>query len=441
VTGEAALALTRALFPRRAEALARLLPVPPPQARALSDDEALARLAAALRGVAVRVDVPRGSGPLATRLALELAVRAAAPAALRTPDRAPAPAAEAIRSREAGPGTARPVLREPAMFPFDVACVSPAAVEVDDSVVAAASRAARAAEAGIASLLDGEVRITGRLLPGVPAASAAALVSVELTALAGQAHLAVECGFAARLAERVAGTAPSASPATALSPVERTVLEMIVLAALDGLSAEPGVEQALGPRLGAEAGPLVRPLCLELAVSAAGVAGRVLLVVPERVVRALRDPAPAPPVLLDAAVEATVRHGRITLDADEVRHLREGDVLLLDEPPGDSVDLELPGGASVRGRLGDDELEVEEVLPDPGPGQSGVPVPIDVALATVALPVRELGRITPGAVIPLGIARDGGVALRIGGRTVARGELVDVDGAVGVRVLSRGGPA
>ncbi len=440
MTGEAALALARALCPQRVEALARRLPVTPP-ARALSDDEAMAPLAATLLGLTVRVDPPRGSGPLATRLTLELAVRAAAPAAPRTPDRRPAPRPDTIRGREADLGTARPVLCEPAMFPFDVACVSPAAVEVDDSVVAAASRAARAAEAGIASILGSEVRIAGRLLPGVPAPSAVALVSVELTALAGQAHLAVECGFAARLAERVAGTAPSATPATALSPVERTVLEMIVLAALDGLASEPGIEEALGPRLGAEAGPLVRPLCLELAVSTAGVAGRVLLVVPERVVRALRRPAPAPPAFLDAAVEATVRGGRITLDADEVRDLREGDVLLLDEPPGESVDLELPDGTAVRGRLEDDALQVEEVLPDPGPGQSGIPVPVDVALATVALPVRDLGRITPGAVLPLGIARDGVVTLRIGGRTVARGELVDVDGAVGVRVLSRGGPA
>ncbi len=439
--GEAALALLRALCPQRAEALARRLPEPSPQARTLSGDEALADLAAALRGLAVRVDVPRGCGPLATRLALELAVRAMARAALRTPDRPPAPGADAIRIRDAAPATARSVLREPAMFPFDVACVSPATVEVDDSVVAAASRASRAAEAGIASILGGEVRIAGRLLPGVPATSATALVSVELTALAGQAHLAVECGFAARLAERLAGTAPAAAPATTLSPVERTVLEMIVLAALDGLAAEPGIEEALGPRLGAEAAPLVRPLCLELSVSAAGVAGRALLVVPERVVRALRGPAPAPSALLDVAVEATVRSGRITLDAGEVRDLRDGDVLLLDEPPGDSVDLELPDGTSVRGRLDDDALEVEEVLPESGPGQSGVPVPIDVAIATVALPVRELGRITPGAVLPLRIARDGGVTLRIGGRTVARGELVDVDGAVGVRVLSRGGAA
>jgi type III secretion protein Q len=52
------------------------------------------------------------------------------------------------------------------------------------------------------------------------------------------------------------------------------------------------------------------------------------------------------------------------------------------------------------------------------------------------VPLAELARLEPGAAIPLGIDRRGVVTLRIGERPVARGELVDVDGAIGVRVLS-----
>jgi type III secretion protein Q len=80
-----------------------------------------------------------------------------------------------------------------------------------------------------------------------------------------------------------------------------------------------------------------------------------------------------------------------------------------------------------------DSLEVEEAgRADPGGG--GAPVLLEVELATVAVPLRDLARIAPGAVLPLGLDRSGQVTLRIGDRAVARGELVEVDGAVGVRI-------
>ena len=61
---------------------------------------------------------------------------------------------------------------------------------------------------------------------------------------------------------------------------------------------------------------------------------------------------------------------------------------------------------------------------------------LEVELARVDLPLSEIARLEPGAALPLGIDRRGLVTLRVGERAVARGELVDVDGAVGVRILS-----
>jgi type III secretion protein Q len=66
------------------------------------------------------------------------------------------------------------------------------------------------------------------------------------------------------------------------------------------------------------------------------------------------------------------------------------------------------------------------------------PVLVEVELATVAVPFRDLARIAPGAVLPLGIDRSGRVTLRIGEPAQARRELVEVDGAVGVRIGSLG---
>ena len=67
---------------------------------------------------------------------------------------------------------------------------------------------------------------------------------------------------------------------------------------------------------------------------------------------------------------------------------------------------------------------------------AAIPVMLEVELARVPLTLADLARLTPGSTLPLTLDRRGLVTLRLGERTVARGELVDVEGAVGVRVLS-----
>jgi type III secretion protein Q len=289
----------------------------------------------------------------------------------------------------------------------------------------------------LASVLGGDASVRGRILPGVPEPGACALVPVELTALAGQATLAVDCGFAARLAQRVAGAAGSFPSATSLTPVERAVVELAVLGALDGIAAETDIEAALAPRLGLRGGTPVRPLCVELHVTAAGIQGRALLFLPQEALRAFSRIVELPEPLGAVAVSASLRSGSAALAASEVAALRPGDVVILDGSPGDAASLLLPGGLRAIGRLEGDSLEVREVdIADSDLGEDDLPVVLDVELASVPVPLRDIARIAPGAVLLLGLDRDGRVTLRIGERAVARGELVDVDGSVGVRVLA-----
>jgi type III secretion system YscQ/HrcQ family protein len=323
------------------------------------------------------------------------------------------------------------------VLPFEMRTVSPALAEVDEPLRALGERAARAAAVGLASVLGGEAVVRGRILPGVPEPGASALVPVDLTALAGQATLAVDCGFAARLAERVAGAAGRCPVATSLTPVERAVVELAVLGALDGIAAETDIESALAPRLGLRSGTPVRPLCVELAITAAETHGRALLLLPQEALRALSRAAELSEQLGDLAVSGSLRSGSATLAASEVAALRPGDVVVLDAPPGEAAALCLPGGLLALGRLEGDSLEVREVdVADSDLGAGDLPVVLDVELASVPVPLRDIARMAPGAVLLLGLDRDGQVTLRIGERAVARGELVDVGGAVGVRVLA-----
>ena len=345
-------------------------------------------------------------------------------------------AGEPGEGHAADPPPAWRVLSGGDVLPFDLRAASTALAEMNEPLRALGERAALSAAAGLASVLGGEAVVRGRILPGVPEPGASTLVPLELTALAGQATLAVDCGFAARLAQRVAGAAGSLPAATSLTPVERAVVELAVLGALDGMAAETDIESALAPRLGLRGGTPVRPICLELTVAAAGTKGRALLLLPQEALRALCREAELPEHLGAVPVAGSLRSGSAALAPSDVDSLCPGDVVILDPPPGEAAALKLPGGLCAWGRLEGDSLEVEEVdLAQPGIA-SDLPVVLDVELASVPVPLRDVARIAPGAVLLLGLDRQGIVTLRIGERAVARGELVEVDGAVGVRILT-----
>lgn len=65
-----------------------------------------------------------------------------------------------------------------------------------------------------------------------------------------------------------------------------------------------------------------------------------------------------------------------------------------------------------------------------------LPVRLSVTLGRVTLSAAEVIRLTPGAVIPLSEPLGGPVEVMAGGQPIARGELVDVDGTLGVRLTA-----
>jgi flagellar motor switch protein FliM len=88
---------------------------------------------------------------------------------------------------------------------------------------------------------------------------------------------------------------------------------------------------------------------------------------------------------------------------------------------------------------GDATVEIAAIQ-DGGPlveALADAPVLVRVEIGSVTLPAREWAAIGVGDVVALDRRVGESVELRAGGRTIARGELVDVDGAIGVRVLQR----
>jgi flagellar motor switch/type III secretory pathway protein FliN len=62
------------------------------------------------------------------------------------------------------------------------------------------------------------------------------------------------------------------------------------------------------------------------------------------------------------------------------------------------------------------------------------PVVVRVEVGAVTLSAREWAELRPGDVIETGRRIADVVSLRVGGREVARGELVNVEGQLGVRI-------
>ncbi len=61
-----------------------------------------------------------------------------------------------------------------------------------------------------------------------------------------------------------------------------------------------------------------------------------------------------------------------------------------------------------------------------------LPVEVTVELGQASFPLHAVARWRVGEVVEFPQRTDAGVIVRAGGRVVARGELVDVDGCVGV---------
>jgi type III secretion system YscQ/HrcQ family protein len=320
-------------------------------------------------------------------------------------------------------------------LPFDLPAISGGYAELTREARALGQEALAAAVGSLSALLGRDVRIGARAVPACGSVRvASARVSLDLPALPAHAALEVEPALVVRLVDLLAGGPGAAAGATALTPVERAALDLFALAAIDGACSLERVERRLAPRLARGPCDVLSPLEVELEVHAGDVAGRARLLVPAAALRALREAPPPDAPALALALPAALRAGVATIAADELDALAPGDVVLFDRPADGLEDLVVTGRVCARGRREDGTFRVEEATMTERRGQ--LPIALDVEIARLEVPLADLARLEPGMAFPLGVDRRGLVTLRAGERAVARGELVEIDGAVGVRILA-----
>jgi len=354
------------------------------------------------------------------------------------PARGPALAAQTTPGsvpRETRPGgLARLVKRASGVssLPFPLPRVADGLARLSPAARQLGRQAAEGACRALQRMLGEPVSLEARPLPTVgPTPGGFVRVPLALAALPALAALEVEASFACRLVDRLAAGDGQLPPALELTPLEWAALELLTLVAIDGAAEVPAIA-ALSPRLVRVEGPLDGALCVELAISAGGLRGSARLLLPARVLPPLA-PSDLPPFAEGWRLDGALVSGGATLTADDLGSLAPGDLLLLDEPPGPAGTI-LLGSFGLRGREEEGHFVVEELAME-RPAAS-LPITLAVEVARVTLTLGELWRLEPGSVLPLCAPRDGRVVLRLDGRPVARGQLVEVEGALGVRVES-----
>lgn len=309
----------------------------------------------------------------------------------------------------------------------------------------------------------------------VPASTGEAAGDVVLGLSRGvvEGRLVIEGALARRaLALALGLEARPGVPLARLGLAERGVVAGLVASALHATDA-PFSVALVAP------GAVERGVALGIRVVVGGASGWARVELPVRWLAALA-PSAAPGGLAALEVEARVELARTRLPAGALAGLVVGDAVVFDGEPafrleGDRaarVQVQVVIGAhAARARItADGRVALEDELRSiPAPGARGGIVnergpeevtmekrsgndettmrTVDVAAVLAAAPlevVAELGRVVlsgeevaglgPGAVLALGRVGASPVALRVGGEVWAEGELVDVDGELGVRV-------
>jgi flagellar motor switch/type III secretory pathway protein FliN len=148
-------------------------------------------------------------------------------------------------------------------------------------------------------------------------------------------------------------------------------------------------------------------------------------------------PARLPGWAARATLDVPVVVGRCALPAEAVGRLAVRDIITLDRPAGDA-ELVIFGGAvglratpnAVSAAASTGYVPRDMSLPD------DAHVELTVALGTTQMSLRQVLDLAVGQIVQLGRPLAGPFELRAAGRLVGRGELVDVDGELGVRIVS-----
>jgi type III secretion system YscQ/HrcQ family protein len=258
------------------------------------------------------------------------------------------------------------------------------------------------------------------------------------------ARLCVATTLATCWVDRAIGGGELFAPARALGPAERGVLLALLAPLLDPI----GWSFVLGP-----APPVAGPAVILRVTGAAGGGTMWLQAAPPGAGARAIDGPRAARLSMDVGVwlaSTTVARGAL-VDAvagdvvlfDGVAHREAGDapwtVLLALGSFRAPARIDSDGRATiVRGwrleKREDVNMETDDTIDSAAAALAAAPVEVVAELGRITLRGDEVLGLAPGVVLGLRVDRTSAVSLRVGGAVWGEGELVNVDGELGVRV-------
>jgi type III secretion system YscQ/HrcQ family protein len=196
-------------------------------------------------------------------------------------------------------------------------------------------------------------------------------------------------------------------------------------------------------------------------VGLTGLIGACRLFLPDSLIASMREMVPLPASALTDAIPflLNVQQAELRLASTDIEAVEPGDVILFKSEPS----LLLPAGPLIercwslnptsdrpwrfqieryfeRSPFMDANAKPAESAPKEKAAfdTSSLPVRVQVLLAEVQLTVAELGHLSPGGVVELKASKSDPVKLLVNGAPYGAGDLVEIDGSLGVRLTSWG---
>ncbi|HWO21303.1 MAG TPA: FliM/FliN family flagellar motor switch protein [Kofleriaceae bacterium] len=289
--------------------------------------------------------------------------------------------------------------------------------------------AARPPGARVAQLAGGPVRIrlVGHSAAGTGGGMDPYAALAEVRAGGASIVLAASAAPVRALAERLLGGAAELPAPRPLGVVEHAIFALAVAAAIEDAGAAAEVWPLAGPPAD-RGGPRIE-LLLELPDGPMTV---VAYLPPDLELR-----APPERELAAWSIALPLVAGRCAITRAAVRALAPRDVILLEGAPG-RLALEIGDGAiglvaapgAMAAEVATGYVRRDMALPDEAH------LELTVQLGTARLSLRRISELAVGEVIPLGRPLAGPYEVRAAGQLVGHGELLDVDGELGVRIVS-----
>lgn len=284
-------------------------------------------------------------------------------------------------------------------------------------------------------------------------------VVVELTAASTLAVVELEGPVVAHLLRVAAGSDVGGAVVNTLTRIESAALGWLSLSAIAGLRSASAFDARYGPRLVSltvdrgEAlraiDPTLRHFAIELQLSGDHPIGVARVLVPAKMLQLAIQSTPSSEAaasqeaVLAATLDTAVRFGRASIATEDVGQLTEGDVIVFAKTALRDGRLFGPSRLLTRtfevaGDLGPEGFSVSTLTPHTRESRMAttITVNIEIELTSIQLPIRQLGTVAPGSVLPLHINAAQQVTLRIDGRRIALAELVEVEGEIGARITA-----